>query len=115
MIVGTGIDILDISRIKLEYSKRILSSDEFDVFQKIKFNQRKIEYLAGRFALKEAIIKALGHTKYKIGMRDITILNEEDGMPRITFPSYKDIKLHITLSHEHDYAIGMCIIEKNDF
>ncbi len=112
MIVGTGIDIVDISRIKLEQAKRILSDDENSVFKNFKLNQRKIEYLAGRFALKEAIIKAIGHTKYKLGMRDITILNEENGMPKIVYPSFNDMKFHITLSHEHSYAIGMCIIEK---
>lgn len=111
MIIGTGIDILDISRIKLEHAKRVLSKEETKLFDSFSTDKRKIEFLAGRFALKEAIIKAIGHTKYVIGMRDITILNESDGMPKLIAPVFEDITLHISLSHEHKYAVGLCIIE----
>ncbi|MBN2540628.1 MAG: holo-ACP synthase [Bacilli bacterium] len=111
MIVGTGIDILKVSRIKPEHSRRILSDIEIKVFDSFPLEQRKLEYLAGRFALKEAIIKAIGNTQYKIGMRDITIINDETGMPKLISPSFPDLHFSISLSHEHDYAAGICIIE----
>lgn len=111
MIIGTGIDILKISRIKLDHSRRILSDVEMKVFESFSLETRKLEYLAGRFALKEAIIKAIGHTEHKIGMRDITILNDETGMPKLIAPSYPNLHFSISLSHEHDYAAGICIIE----
>ena len=111
MIVGIGTDILKISRIKLEHSKRVLSNEEFEVFSNLKPDSKKIEYLAGRFSVKEAIIKAIGHTKYKIGMRDITILNDETGMPYVKKPMYDDIKIFISLSHEQDNCVGLCVIE----
>lgn len=111
MILGIGVDILKISRIKLEHSKRILSNDERKIFNGFKLEKRKLEYLAGRFSAKEAIIKALGNTKYTVGMRDISIINDEKGMPIIKFPVYQDIKIFISISHEIDNCIGFCIIE----
>ncbi len=111
MIIGIGVDIVKISRIKNKFANRILSRKETDVFDAFKFEARKTEYLAGRFALKEAIIKAIGRTKHKVGMRDLCILNDATGMPHLVFPEYEDIKIHISLSHEKDYCVGMCVIE----
>lgn len=111
MIIGVGIDVLQRDRINLEISKRVLSKEEMVVFNSFKNNDRKLEFLAGRFSVKEAIIKAIGNTNYKIGMRDITIQNDDLGMPSIKNPIYKDIKMHISLSHEIDYCVGMCVIE----
>ena len=107
MIIGIGTDILKVSRIKLEHSKRVLSTEEIKIFN----SSRKREYLAGRFSLKEAIIKAIGSTKYSIGMRDITVLNDEKGKPFLLKPIFDDIKIHISISHEKEYCIGFCIIE----
>ncbi len=111
MIIGIGVDIVQISRLKLEHSKRILSNNEIVVFDKIKLQSKQLEYLAGRFSVKEAIIKAIGHTKYVIGMRDITIMNDDMGMPYVKEPTYEDIRFQISLSHEKEYSVGMCVIE----
>ena len=111
MIIGIGTDILKVSRIKLEHSKRVLSGEELKILNSFENESRKIEYLAGRFSLKEAIIKAIGSTKYSIGMRDITVLNDEKGKPFLLKPIFDDIKIHISISHEKEYCIGFCIIE----
>ncbi|MCK5732002.1 MAG: holo-ACP synthase [Tenericutes bacterium] len=111
MIAGIGVDILQISRIKLEHARRVLSEEELNVFDSILLESKKLEYLAGRFSVKEAIIKAIGKTKYKVGMREITIVNDETGMPILKQPIYNDIKIFISLSHEKDNCIGFCIIE----
>lgn len=111
MILGIGVDILDISRIKLDHAKRVLSAKEIEVLNQFGNEKRKLEYLAGRFSIKEAIIKAIGNTEYRIGMRDITILNDDSGQPYIEKPIYNDIKIHISISHENNNAIGFCIIE----
>ncbi|HOO74216.1 MAG TPA: 4'-phosphopantetheinyl transferase superfamily protein, partial [Tepiditoga sp.] len=68
MILGIGCDIVKIDRINEEISKKILSSEELKIYLKIDSEKRKKEYLAGRFAAKEAIIKAFG---YYIPLRDI--------------------------------------------
>ncbi len=111
MIVGIGVDILEVSRIKKEQSRRILSEQELKIFDSFSLESRQLEFLAGRFTLKEAVIKAIGRTNYRVGMRDITIINDETGMPQIIEPNIETLKIHITLSHEKDYCIGMCIIE----
>ncbi|HOO43638.1 MAG TPA: holo-ACP synthase [Bacillota bacterium] len=111
MILGTGIDILKISRIKEEHAKRILSDKEKEAYDQLKLDSRKKEFLAGRFAVKEALIKAIGHTSKRVGMRDITILNDESGMPYLVSPVYEDLSIHISLSHEDDYCVGLCVIE----
>lgn len=111
MIIGIGVDIVEISRVKLELVKRILSDEEYVDFNAFKSETRKQEYLAGRFSVKEAIIKAIGNTNYKIGMRDITVLNNETGMPILKNPIYEDIKIFISISHEKDSCVGLCVIE----
>lgn len=111
MIIGIGVDILKISRMKLELAKKILSDEELSIFNQFKLESRKLEYLAGRFAAKEAIIKAIGHTTHVVGMRDIAILNDDNGLPYVYKPVYDDIRISISLSHEKDNSIGMCVIE----
>jgi holo-[acyl-carrier protein] synthase len=111
MIIGVGVDIVQVSRLKPELAKRILTTEEMTVFEQISSTQKQLEYLAGRFCVKEAIIKAIGHTKYVIGMRDITIMNDEMGMPYVKTPVYEDIRFQISLSHEKEYSVGMCLIQ----
>ena len=66
VIYGIGIDLIEIDRIKtmLERQKRfpekVLSQDELDKFHSFSHPQRQAEFLAGRFACKEAFSKALG-------------------------------------------------------
>lgn len=111
MIIGTGIDIVQNERLKPEHSRRVLSERETVMMETFTNPSRKLEFLCGRFALKEAIIKAIGHTEYRLGMRDITILNDETGMPYVAEPQLENILFHISLSHEKDYSVGLCILE----
>ncbi|MFU1788245.1 holo-ACP synthase [Mammaliicoccus sciuri] len=66
MIQGVGIDLVEIERIQDWYTKRpemvnkILTKDELNIFNKIKLESRKIEFISGRFAVKEAFSKAMG-------------------------------------------------------
>ena len=67
MIYGIGLDLIEIERIENVYNKqkqkfveRILSKEEQIKFNSFSQQKRKIEYLAGRFATKEAFSKALG-------------------------------------------------------
>ena len=67
MIHGIGIDLIEIDRIKDVYIKqsdklihRILTEQEQQKFNSFKNDKRKLEFLAGRFATKEAFSKALG-------------------------------------------------------
>ena len=89
-----------------KYSK-ILSSKEIEVFNKISNDKRKLEYIASRFAAKEAIFKAINN---KASFREISILNNEDGSPYVE-QSFTNCVIRISLSHETDYSIAFVIID----
>lgn len=101
MIEGIGTDIIAHSRIKLELAKIILASQEQEIFEQLKTQKRKIEYLASRFAAKEAIIKA---TNYKGHLQKIIILNDDDGKPYSNFDN-----VLLTISHDEDYSVAFAI------
>ena len=66
MIIGHGIDLQEIDAIKRAYeknnrfAKRVLTEKEFQVFSGFKAEKRQMEFLAGRWAAKEAFAKAMG-------------------------------------------------------
>jgi holo-[acyl-carrier protein] synthase len=106
MIIGIGTDIVEISRIKDnsdKIAKRILSANEYQLYSSYKKN-RQLEFLAGRFACKEAIIKALNS---KINMKEIDI-SYNDLNKLLTNLDYN---LHISIAHEKKYATAICIYE----
>lgn len=111
MIQNIGVDIIENDRFQAFLNsetklKKILSSEEFNIYSEIKLEKRKLEYLASRFAAKEALFKA--------GIRDdfnkISILNHEDGSPYVKCSSNQDIKL--TLSHNHSMSIAFVFIQE---
>ncbi|MCF7924265.1 MAG: holo-ACP synthase [Candidatus Izimaplasma sp.] len=113
MIKGIGIDICKIDRLKLTSFKRILSEEEIEVYKSFKLLSRKKEYLAGRFALKEAIVKAFGNLDLKVYLKDITILNDSTGKPYVKEPNYNDYFIWVSISHEKENVIAQAIIEEN--
>ncbi|MCX7677619.1 MAG: holo-ACP synthase [Spirochaetes bacterium] len=119
MIFAIGIDIVHLYRIEQMYHnygerflKRILSPQEIARMPQ----KRQIEYIGGRFAIKEAIIKAINCTT---SFAEIEILNDASGKPYVA--TAKEIllkaginygQLHVSISHDGDIAIGFAIIEK---
>lgn len=87
------------------FTKYVLSELEYAYYINISNNKRKLEYLASRFACKEAIIKCLGH---KIGFSKISILNKENGAPYVLIDNIEQ-KLQISLSHTDSYSVAVCI------
>ena len=75
MIKGIGIDILEISRVDEKLAKRIFSEAEMKLWQK---RQTK-EFLAGRFALKEAFFKALGTGIRDVELSDLSFVPDDLG------------------------------------
>ncbi|RKL65105.1 holo-ACP synthase [Salipaludibacillus neizhouensis] len=118
MIIGTGIDIVEIQRIKDTYrrkpafAKRILTNHEFETFASLS-EKRKIEFLAGRFAVKEAYSKALGCGIGKdLSFQDIEIRSEERGKPCIyAREKAKEQEVHVSITHTREYAAAQVIIE----
>ena len=114
MILGIGIDICQINRIKQTLSDRILSEEETKIYNGFKLDSRKIEFLAGRFAVKEAIIKALSYIDEDTSMKNLVVLNDEKKRPYLAEPSYMKKKISISISHEKEYSVGFAVIETQD-
>jgi holo-[acyl-carrier protein] synthase len=124
MIVGTGIDIVEIERITaiIERSpkilERILTEQERAKLPEVK--RKQIEYLAGRFAAKEAFSKALGvGVGSEFSWHDISIHNDVRGKPEIYFhhahdsdPNWQNRKVHLSISHEQKFVVAFVIIEE---
>jgi len=120
MIYGIGIDLIEIERIKniLERSdklaSKILSEGELKICP-TNLN-RRIEFIAGRFAGKEAIAKALGTgIGKKLSWRDIEILKLESGKPYVSLKkdnwTAEKFRIHISISHTKTLAIAKVVIE----
>ena len=118
MIYGIGLDLIEIERIE----KFIISKSKslLNVFylKKSKLNlmvfttKRKIEYLAGRFATKEAFSKALGTGLGKtIAFHDINCYNDHLGKPCI---DYSGFRVHVSITHTENYAMSQVLLEKQD-
>ncbi len=115
MIIGVGIDIVEIKRIKQvmtrqpRFAKRILTDNEYRRYIDL-HNQRQVEFLAGRFAAKEAFMKAVGTGVSKeFTWQDVEIVNNERGKP-IMEGSIEET-IHLSISHSKDYAVAQVIIE----
>jgi len=119
MIYGIGIDLIEINRIEKVFKrkgnrflKKILTDYEIELCPV----NRKIEYIAGRFAAKEAVAKALGTGLGKeLEWKDIEILNENNGKPNVKIRNNvwdsKGFHTHISISHTKSLAIAKVIIE----
>lgn len=123
MIVGLGLDVVELSRIEkiwnrygFDFAKKILHERELDTFP----SKKPLTYLAGRFAAKEAISKALGTGMSKgIGFTDLCVINQESGQPQtILFGAAKVVmqdlgasKILVSITHSKDVAAAVAIIE----
>lgn len=108
--MGIGVDIVDLRRFDLEnthFIQRVLTSKEYDIYLTLQTQKRQREYLGGRFAGKEAYMKACHQGIGELSFQDIEILNTTSGAPYLNDPHAM-----ISISHENDYAIAFVIKEK---
>jgi len=118
MIKGIGIDIIELDRIKRSLQKsdrfvqRILTEQEKELFLKLTNERRQVEFLAGRFAAKEAFAKATGTGIGKLSFKDISILQSENGKPYIFAKEFERDNLFVSISHSEEYAVAQVIIEE---
>ncbi|MBJ7540576.1 MULTISPECIES: holo-ACP synthase [Streptococcus] len=116
MIIGHGIDLQEIDAIKRAYeknnrfAKRVLTEKEFQVFSSFKAEKRQMEFLAGRWAAKEAFAKAMGTGIGPVGFKDIEILNNQLGAPEITQSPFSG-RAFISLSHTGNLVQASVILE----
>lgn len=116
MIKGIGIDMIELDRINKAVERneafpaRILTKMELAQFENLK-GHRKIEYLGGRFAAKEAYAKAIGTGIGKLSFQDIEIQKTNEGAPFIK--GTEESTVHISISHTKYHAVAQVIIESS--
>ena len=98
-----GIDIVDLSRIVLRESfvRQVLTEMEWKEYCARTSDKRRIEYIGGRFAAKEAIFKATQDRRYL----QYSILNSETGAPYVL--DHPEISVSIT----HDGGFAAAIVQ----
>ena len=124
MIIGTGVDIIEISRVQAAIERngerfltRVFTAGEHAYCQA---RQLSAMHYAGRFAAKEAAFKALG-TGWRKGLRllDVQVSNDPLGAPSLTLiggalersRALGVTGIHVSLSHQAEYAIAQVILE----
>lgn len=124
MIAGTGIDMVAISRItekvgKATFREAVFTEEEIAYCESA---VNKMQHYAARFAVKEAFLKATGKgLLYDIdNLKNIEVYHEPDGNPMIKLSGLfevlktkeKWIGVHVSITHEGDYATAIVILEK---
>jgi holo-[acyl-carrier protein] synthase len=124
MIVGIGVDIIEITRVDEinqkfgeRFARRVLTADEFLEFERRK---RSSNYLATRFAAKEAVAKACGTgIGEQLGFHSMQIENDAQGKPLLRFLEAADDLVEslqirnalVSLSDEKHYVVAMVVLE----
>lgn len=124
MIISTGIDLIEISRIEEVFERRgdrfrlrVFTPSEIEYCERL---QSRLESYAARFAAKEAAMKALGTGWAEgVGWKDIEVVREPDGVPRLElrgralerFRELGAARSHLSLAHSRDMAMAQVIFE----
>lgn len=114
-----GIDLVEFEDLKARISKRfvsrILSERELAIYEKIHHPQRKLEFLGGRFAAKEAYTKAYRSFDTPLNYVDVEVLKDEIGAPYIESKYRKEDKVELSISHSPSYVVAICMVEKRGY
>jgi holo-[acyl-carrier protein] synthase len=114
MIIGTGVDITEVTRLRQavekwgnDFLKRVFTAQELE---NAKTRGSLYQHLAGRFAAKEAVFKAMGEKE--LSWKDVEILNDQEGKPscRILGSKGKNRQVHISISHVKNYAVANAVV-----
>ncbi|WP_024563566.1 holo-ACP synthase [Candidatus Phytoplasma tritici] len=117
-----GIDLVEIKKIKKIgkdiLAARVLSSEEYQIYQTIQNPQRQLTFLAGRWASKEALFKAF-QTPSKINPTcqnyyNWSIINDKNGAPYVKNNTCDNffIPILISITHTDNYALSLVIVKK---
>ena len=116
MFIGVGVDTVQLSRFETKLTETPRLKDRF--FLDIETVDASLQTLAGRFAAKEALVKAFGGS---LGMHwhDVRVSKDEQGKPEISLfdataslAAQKGIaKLHLSISHDGGMATAFVIAE----
>ena len=122
-MLTTGVDIIEIHRIKQvldRYGERFLNR---------LFTPNEIDYcggrapnLAGRFAAKEATMKALGTGARGVSWKDIEVVRADSGAPSVKLYGRAEnraerlhvVEISVSISHSREYAVAFVVAQRND-
>lgn len=123
MKIRTGVDIIEIERVKNsieetdgKFCERVFTEKEIEYCESRK--SQKYQHYAARFAAKEAVLKAISQlleSKFDIEWKQIEILNDESGRPYVNLLK-EDIKItdiDISISHCKTYAVASVVVILN--
>jgi len=121
MIIGLGVDIVEVSRLsswgeKPGLLKRYFDSRELEDARK----KSGALSLAARFAAKESFGKALGTGFRGLKLTEIRVTTDDFGRPSLSltgsaekaFKSIGGERIHLSLAHEKDNAVAVVILER---
>jgi holo-[acyl-carrier protein] synthase len=118
MQIATGVDLLEIERMRAavathgeRFLQRVFTPLELEA------NAQKMESLAGRFAAKEAVAKALGCGIGDVAWKEIEILRAESGAPRLILHGAAEriaseqglASWSLSLSHSQSHAVAVAV------
>jgi len=116
-IIGLGTDIVETGRIRDLF-------DREEAFGRRVFTNAELEYslsrrgkylhLAARFAVKEAVAKALGRS---FSWQDVEVVNAPNGRPSVRLygrakRAAGNAQVHISISHSKHYASAVAVVEE---
>jgi holo-[acyl-carrier protein] synthase len=124
MILGIGVDIVEVDRIQSaverhgsSFVQRVFTPDEADY---CRLSPHPEQRFSTRFAAKEAALKALG-TGWAQGLQfvDVEVLNNDAGAPSIRLHGKAAERARkmgvesilVSLSHHHDFAVAQVLLE----
>ncbi|MGL4952430.1 MAG: holo-ACP synthase [Culicoidibacterales bacterium] len=113
MIRGIGVDSVEIERMTPRLAKKILTLCEMKLYER-KIGIHQQEFLAGRFAVKEAYAKARGTGIGKVKFTDLSVLMNEYGAPYIVLAQPTKEVIHVSITHDTRHATAFVIIEQLD-
>jgi len=123
MILGIGTDIVEVARIKKAASRLRFVDKCFtdgEMAHCIAKKTSKYQSMAGLFAAKEAVAKAIGSGFRGFLPRDIEIIHDEKGAPRVKLSKHillpggsnsgGETKIMLSISHEKHYATAIALL-----
>jgi holo-[acyl-carrier protein] synthase len=101
--LGVGVDAVEVARIARalawpRFAARVLTAKERAL-------GLRPEQVAGRWAAKEAVAKAVG---VHLGWQDLSVLNDDLGRPYVEWTAHGPT-VHVSITHERDLAIAVVV------
>ena len=122
-MLRVGVDIVELARIDAavrRWGDRFLG--RVYTAQELAFSRGRIPQLAGRFAAKEAVMKALGTGNRGVGWREVEVVRQPGRAPEVQLHGRAVAvtrrqgiaALALSISHSRDYAVATVIGEAHE-